>query len=75
MASKLLKYLTSFEPWRNLSIITVSHVRLSPNFRPETESATSSALCQKQTSTAPRKILWITKDGVAPHPVDGAKIG
>jgi hypothetical protein len=33
-----------------------------------------SALCQKQT-TAPRKILWITKDGVAPHPVDGAKIG
>ena len=20
-------------------------------------------------------ILWITKDGVAPHPVDGAKIG
>ncbi len=34
-----------------------------------------SAKCQKQTSTAPRKILWITKDGVAPHPVDGAKIG
>jgi hypothetical protein len=34
-----------------------------------------SAWCQKQTSTAPRKILWITKDGVAPHPVDGAKIG
>jgi hypothetical protein len=21
------------------------------------------------------KILWITKDGVVPHPVDGAKIG
>jgi len=34
-----------------------------------------SASCQKQTSTAPRKILWITKDGLAPHPVDGAKIG
>ena len=42
---------------------------------PATSPLRESAKCQKQTSTAPRKILWITKDGVAPHPVDGAKIG
>jgi hypothetical protein len=41
----------ALQSWRNLSTLSaVSHVRLSPNFRRETESATSSALCHVWTA-------------------------